>query len=280
MQFLFFQASEAYSLGRANISNMSDQARMELLVADIQNISALKNNHGDFLDIKEWHGVDLDSSGSVQRIDLQEMDGIIGPGGSIDLQWIPLQTKCFQIVALQLAGSLDSYVLPRSLEDFVVLYNALAGEIEWKGFPTNLQNLNIAGNHFAGSVSFEDVPRGLTVLNVSSNRFVGRLDWKALPRSLQHLSVAVNAFQGTITFEELPESLAYFDASQAQFSGHLDLTRLPKALTDLHLYDNAFMQPELRIDFEEHPYLSVLVDKPKFEKILNKSGNDVWDFVN
>ena len=53
MQFLFFKATEVSPLGRANLSNMSDQTRMELLVANIQNIDALKDKDGDFLEIKE-----------------------------------------------------------------------------------------------------------------------------------------------------------------------------------------------------------------------------------
>ena len=104
-------AADVEGIGRFAKDLMDEQAMMELLVASIQDTHHLQDKDGEFLDICEWDGVKIDSDGSVIEVDFDVLRGsimmggdieelfFVGPGGSIDLRWLPWKVRELGIYA-------------------------------------------------------------------------------------------------------------------------------------------------------------------------------------
>ena len=259
------------SIGRCNIDDLSQQTRMELLVANIHNLSEIQNADGDFLDISQWQGVELDSSGNVieigfeaeQDYDLFESadetdaaDCVIGPGGTPDLQWIPPEATRVRFQSLRLTGSIETAALHRNLIDLNLSFNSLTGTIAW-----------------------ESLPRAMESLDLRYNDLEGQLQTGNLPQSMRYLSISSNRFSGSLDLCSLPELIIVFEASRTNFSGRIDLSKLPSTMDRLSLNQNRFAQPTLTVGKISIERTRISLDKGKFGDIVDVEGKDVSDII-
>ena len=258
---------------------VSEQTRMELLVADMHLKENLKDAQGEFLDLYEWEGLVFSASGNVQKIHFAPMDSFANPEGSVDFRWLPTETVSLTLIMITLSGSLEAVELPRTLEMFTVSYNMLVGTVDWKGLPPSLLLFDIERNRFEGSLWLRDVPSAIEKLAVSGNNFSGTLDWGDCPRTLTKLYVGNNNFYGPLNIHALPDGMESFDASWSKFSGSLDLSKLPKALVMLDLAECLFSQNTLAIDIDGHENVSICVDMGKFANIVDLHGRDIRDRI-
>ena len=247
------------------VDGMSDQTMLELLVGNITNISSLQDAHGAFLDILEWPGVTLASEGVVD-IDFQpQLDELyfdtnddaiefrIGPGGRIDLQWIPPSTTAFYVTSLAITGIVDTAVLPLNLEIF-----------------------DIGDNHFTGEFAIHTLPRKLRRIYIYTNDLEGSLDIPALPRWTQSFRAGHNKFCGEIDLRGLPDSLIHLDISDAQLSGAIDLEKLPSGLVEINLKNNQISQQTLLVERE---ISRLCIDREKFDEVIDRNGKDLMQTV-
>ena len=260
------------SIGRCNINDLSQQTRMELLVANIHNLSKIHNADGDFLDISQWQGVELDNNGNVIEIGFESEqdydlfdsaeetdttdDCVIGPGGTPDLQWIPPEATHVRFQSLRLTGSIEAAALHRNLIDLNLSFNSLTGTIAW-----------------------ESLPRAMESLDLRYNDLEGQLQTGKLPQSMRYLSISSNRFSGSLDLRLLPEHIIVFEASRTNFSGRIDLSKLPSTMDRLSLNQNRFAQPTLTVGKISIERTRISLDKDKFGDIVDPEGKDVSDII-
>ena len=252
------------SLGRVNPSMLTDQQRMELLVADIKNIRALQDAEGAFLPIHNWPGVHFEPH--LEEIDFGENKYfnnllntprfIVGPEGSIDLHYIPSQVEYFTISGLHLDGTVDKSALPESLV-----------------------HIELTGNNFRGPFALENLPKSMRQVYANKNFLDGSLNLPGLPDTMRELVIADNNFSGSIDLTALPEGMEAIDLANLKLSGNIDLQRLPAQLVLLKLDRNSFQQPTLVFDPAKHPDLQIFLDKESFGAIVDPDGSDTTNSV-
>ena len=256
--------SDLESLGRVNPSMLTDQQRMELLVSDIKDIGALQDAEGEFLPIHDWHGVHFEPH--IDEIDFGENTTpfgfivgdryVIGPEGSIDLQWMPSAVEYFIITGLRLDGTVDT-----------------------SAFPESLVQIELTGNNFRGPFAIESLPRNMHSVYASENLLDGSLNLPGLPDTMVEFVVADNNFSGSIDLSSLPEGMLTIDLANLKLTGSIDLQRLPAQLNLLKLDGNGFQQSTLVFDPAKHPDLQCFLDKESFGAIVGSDGSDTTNSV-
>ena len=266
--FLFADIPEA---GRFNMDCMSQQMIMEALCADVDNLQAFQDANGEFIPIESWEGLKFDSDGNVSKINFDSKFGCnlflnegeepvdenppIGPGGSMDLQWIPHSVISFSISDVEISGSVDTSILPRGLEEFDISFNSFRGEFSMAGLPGGLRILNVQGNELSGSLIIADIPR-----------------------RVYHFNISDNAFSGEINFGDLPPNLSVFYARKNKLYGTISLQRLPESIQGFAISGNDFAQDVLVVRAKDMwKYGRFRLDTHKFGKIIDEAGTDVTD---
>ena len=263
--------AEIPGAGRFSVGSVSQQTALEILCANMKDAKQLKDAEGDFRDIELWKGLRFDAKGNVSEIDFEhnfdfdffassdeEADAYtegtsLGPGGSMDLQWIPESVTAFCIAYLEISGSVDTAKLPRKLEEFDISCNVFTGEFRMDGLPETMKGLNVKRNALSGQLILADLPRGIQMVYVSNN-----------------------AFTGCVKMEDLPPRIEIFDAEQNQLCGEISLEKLPNLLSTLDLTHNNFKQDVLVAPSAEMlKYRRLFIDKEQFGKIVDRHGNDV-----
>ena len=196
------------NFGRIEHTMMNDQALLELLVAHCTGTAKFKDSSGNYLDIAEWHGVRINSKKDVDRIcwSLIEVP-FFGPGGSMDLGWMPATVITFVVKGNDLRGTIDTAALPRKLVSLNLSHNRFHGVFEVARLPADIKEVYILKNELSGPLNLAALPSGMGVLNVGENQFTGTLDLTSLPATMIALWLHDNYFEGTIDLAQLPERL-------------------------------------------------------------------------
>ena len=246
------------SCGRFDASSISEQTCMELLVGDIKYLSIVQSIPGSFLDIKYWRGVDITDdyvikiSFNQRDIFSSEDDFVVGPGGRIDLRWLPSKLTWLGLSDMRLEGTIETADLPRDLRYVDLSRNRFEGTFCIKGLPENIDHLFIDTNQLSGSLHLEHLPPKAVVLNAQRNRFEGTLDFGHLPECIETLNLSDNKFSGTIDLSNIPSSLDGFFFNRAQIS-----------------------QDTLVISVPTNGLARFFVDKGRFDRIVDTNGRDI-----
>ena len=273
MFFMSFLLVDPIAIGRADKHSMPHQTLMEMLVIDLQDKNCFRDKNGDFHDITLWKGVTLTQDGEVDSIDLHfyvhfscfddsdnednddedpDAVGVVRPGGSIDLQWIPSSVTDFRTSDLNLAGSIDTLTLPRELND-----------------------LNLENNCFSGTFNAAGLPQSVHMLNVSHNQFCGSLDLTSLPQKLRVFDVSHNDFSGSINLSSLPTKLNALLLQDNRLSGSIDLRFLPRKLLNCRLEQNKFEQEVVVFASDRSNVFTASLDNGKFQSFVDADGGKV-----
>ena len=249
--------------GRFNRDCMSQQMAMETLVADVQSLARIQDSQGVFLRVEHWAGLTFDSSGNITFIDFtnygfHDSDGEectedppIGPGGSMDLQWIPHTAVSFNVSEQNFIGLVETAKLSRGLQNFDISQNEFFGEFRMDGLPSGLVHLIIQYNRLSGSIVVADIPRGLRKFLAARNEFSGSINLEDLPPGLSMFSVNGNKLHGEISLRHIPEKLKHIDLKGNDFGQEVLVANV------------AASQAYMRIQMQ------------KFGKIVDDAGTDM-----
>ena len=252
------------SIGRVDISSLSEQALMELLVADIHHLDKVQNKDGEFLDITEWKGIEIVDD-AVTKIELRQTESFlasdeeftVGPEGSIELQWLPQGLDVLDIEEMALEGTIETSGLPRDLRYMDISGNSLSGTFCTKGLPENIEKVFIGKNNLHGSLHLESLPRKLIWFYAEKNEFSGELDFSSLPVPIETIYLKHNQFSGSIDLRNIPDVL-----------GLLELRRNQITQETLVVRDTSSVKKGI---------LRVFLDHDKFSEVVSMSGEDISD---
>ena len=222
--------------GRIDEGMLSDQMRMELLIANSlpESKKHFQDNSGDFIDVCSWKGITCDSDQNVTEV---KWEGRISK--FVAFRFIPPHVKTFSVQNISMTqskkirGMIRTATLPQSLITFNVSDNKLRGTVDLRSLPPNMENALFQMNELKGSV-----------------------DLSALPVSMQSLALQYNQFSGSVVLDALPTTLVFLGLSRNKFSGEIDLSSLPESLSTLFLEKNSFegqftfLNREGRIDID------------------------------
>ena len=266
----FLHSADA-ECGKVDYDALSEQTLLELLIQDVKNISALQDSDGGFLDISEWPGLSFDVDGKVGHIDYyhylgeslfgdpsdddsddENDDCPIGPGGSIDLRWVPMHVTEFSMQGLKLSGTIETASLPRKLIDFDITGNEFSGPFETTDLPSTSEDIRIRENQLSGTLDMTALPPKLQIFDAGNNRFTGSVDFGSLPEGVTLVDVGGNKFTGSVDLSKIPADLASLCISPCGFARAKLVIRVPKAGLD-----------DFRID--------------RFREVVDIDGNDLRD---
>ena len=218
MLFSLFVAIDP-SLGRLDYESLTDQARMEILVANLpaNRLSQFQDAHGNFKDLFHW-GVCIGSDpyGNVYHILFAGL-----PENALNLRYIPPHVKSF---ALQKSGECD--LKPSDL-------------------PQGITNLCMTGTPVRGDFAFSALPKHMIKVFLNACELQGTADMQHLPQDLNVLRIDNNQLRGSLLLDKLPKNLAELWAHENCFSGALILDDLPASMSIVSVHSNEFR--ELRI---------------------------------
>ena len=235
-------------LSRVDVSLMSDQVLLELLIAKFDNAENIKDEEGSFTDIKEWYGVGLSDDNRVLCIDwgfdedlYQEGECDIYPGGYIDLKYLPPILEDFSISCLDLKGTVDTHALPRSLRIFDIEVNSFMGTFDMPGIPPAMERIHLTENEFEGSLDLSNMPRELSSLYANANNFSGSVDLSKIHEPLKILWLQQNEFSGEIDLRKIPSTLEQLLLQNTNISQEvLVIDRFPPRFVNFQFNTDAF----------------------------------------
>ena len=261
--------------GRVDYDSLTEQSLMEILFGDVLNISAWQDDEGAFLDIELWpliqmHGdvvrkINIDNSAEGSRAffgdwsdeDDDDTDDVnIGPGGTIDLRWIPRWVVVFEICCIEVSGTVETAMLPPKLIIF-----------------------DISGNKFAGTFSIGHLPRELKIVYIYENQLEGKLEMDRLPMTIGTFNANSNNFSGSVDLQHLPNRMKYLSLSCNQLSGSIELDKLPDTIALLQIYGNKFRQQLLTIRIPKAGVRSFRIGLDNFADVRDINGNDLKKFM-
>ena len=256
--FLFFIDS---SLGRCDLSTLSDQQRMELLFEGFESDhrTLFQDANGIYRDFTALNCFEMDVNGrligirwaymrfrgslaievlpdSVKHIDIYETK----LSGTVNIGSLPSAIEEFLLPLNGFSGGIALSGLPDSLTDIDLRMNSFIGEIDLEHLPLKLRRLDLSTNGFSGLISLTRLPESLRSLHLSGNRLTGSLNLGSLPDNLEKLALCANAFEGTVDLQKLPETLSDLRFNKNQLSGTVNLSCLPSALEYLRMDANRF----------------------------------------
>ena len=230
------------SLGRVDYDALSDQARMELLIAGMPESfkKRIQDSQGYFRDVCKWpkdRCVHIGCDGEhVTRI---KVNKVSFTDKQFPFDMIPPRTERFSIQRSGLRGTLDTSVLPQFLSFFSVHCNDLHGSINFIHFPRGIQTLEISHNNFSGSIALADLPDALNGFYASANNFSGELSLRDLPAAMQTFYVDDNKLNGELHIDRLPPRVETLVMDKNRFTGEFRLMDIPARLCVVDLASNA-----------------------------------------
>ena len=242
-----FLTADMSGLGRVNKQDFSQQALMELLVAEMP----MDHYWGAFGDIngyhavEHWSGLVFAPNKDVLHIEWRDFE----LEGTMRLEFLPFTVRCFEAPYNDIEGSLDTRSLPESLVELMLRSNRFSGTVDFAGFSAFMDIIILSANEFSGSVNLPGLPKQVTRLNIADNSFSGSLDLTALADGLRLLRCESNAF-----------------------SGQIDLPRVPKGVEGIILSGNAFTQDELHIG-KMGKRTKIDVSQNKIGAVFDAKGN-------
>ena len=101
-------SADTNGIGRFDISLLSQQARMELLVGEFARNTIFKDENGDFLDIADWPGLEVNAEGEVTEIAVSNEPGLVLRGCSLLVHLLPDTIYSIEFLNGSLKGSLTA----------------------------------------------------------------------------------------------------------------------------------------------------------------------------
>ena len=196
-----FTASEY--LGKVDVTSLSQQTMMELVMENCQQANLFQDKEGYFLDVEIWSGISHNDAFEITAI---RWTNIFKAPGHIHLEYLPPTVEDFYADFNDIAGSLDCSRLPSAIKLFSVPNNCLEGSIDLTALPEALNTLDLGDNLFTGSVDLTQLNASLVSLDLQLNKLEGTVDLSSLPGALEHLSLRGNQFSGSLDFSLLPAS--------------------------------------------------------------------------
>jgi hypothetical protein len=219
--------------------------------------------------MQNWEGITLNSSGCVQKIDLQgkslkgtlpnfnlpSLTSLFLYGGEITGALPPL-TACASLTQLvivqqKISGTIPNFTQPK-LAELSLEGNALTGTIP-NTFPTSLTTLFLSNNKLSGEIPNFDLPN-LIKFSAATNLLTGALPSFVSCKQLESISLSGNKIISLPNLLILSK-LGILDLSKNQLSGTIPTLNFPK-LTRLDLSKNKFIGSVP--SFEKNPALTFL----------------------
>ena len=246
---------DSEALGRLDYMSLSQQAMMELLVANVTN--GLKDKKGNYIDISEWPGVVCDEGECVVEINWSNEKALFSHrttkrcDGSLDMQWIPHTVRKLRLTALSIAN-FDTGHLPRDALEVKIgggYTGKVTGTIAAGKLPRGLQTFDMSRNKLTGTFDVAGLPASLRSMSIQSNGCEGTLDFTTLPSKMEEFFAQHNKFKGEINLTLLPECMKVINLSCNQLDGLIDVSKLPDGLGRIDLRDNLLSGPVPLIGF-------------------------------
>ena len=223
-------SADIHGIGRFDISLLSQQARMELIAQEFACNTIFKDENGDFLDIADWPGLEVNDDGEVTEIAISNEPGLVLRGSPFLVHLLPDTIDTIQIPDGMLKGSLDCTQLPVSATIIHLALNDFSGSVDLTQLPLNMHVFDISSNNFSGSVDITKLPSTVESFNLSFNKFSGTLDVGRLPAVLEMFEMFSNKFQGSLDVSTMPSTLVELTFDENSLTGSVDCTRLPLEL--------------------------------------------------
>ena len=233
------------SIGQVNISGLSDQIIMEVLIDGFDDSckQQFKHHDGTYKDVCKWRGIKCNGRRQVTAITWLEKDSEIVIDGAVPFTHLPANLKTFII---EMPGSanrdldfedIEASALPHSLEYFA-LENVGMGSFDLRRLPPNLKSLKAISSGVFGSCCLTALPKGLKELNLKHNDLTGSICLDRLPHLMWKVNLSFNALSGSINLKRLPSTLSSLWLDHNEFCGNIDANYLPQKLELLFLSDN------------------------------------------
>ena len=203
MIFSLFVAIDP-SLGRLDYESLTDQARMEILVANLpaERLKKFQDAHGNFKDVCDW-GADIscDQDGNVHHILFAGLHD-----NALNLRYIPPHVKSF---ALQKSGECDLKPsdLPQGITNLCMTGTPVRGDFAFSVLPKHMIKVFLNACKLQGTADMQHLPQDLNVLRIDNNKLRGSLLLDKLPKNLAELWAHINCFSGALILDDLPASM-------------------------------------------------------------------------
>ena len=236
-------------LGRFNPSMLTDQARMEMLVASRKETTANQDyflkfttDDGDYLDACDWPCVACDDAQNVTSINWKLQKWVDGP---VTLDYLPENLEYMDIICrlfetAKASGTITTSLLPRVLQYLAVSGQNFFGTLDLSALPPAMTHFYGIYNKFAGTIDLEHLPPKMEIIDLSGNKLSGTLSLTKIQASMRRLILDSNEFSGTIELESLPAGMEVLDLHANELSGRPSMENIPKSLTAIVLHDNNF----------------------------------------
>ena len=237
------------SLGRFDPSVLTDQARMEMLVASRKETSANQDyflkfttDEGDYLDACDWPGVTCDDAQNVTSINWKLQKWV---DGSVTLDYLPENLAYMNILSrlfetAKASGTITTSLLPRVLQFLALSGQNFFGTLDLSALPPAMTVFHGMYSKFEGTIDLEYLPPKMEIIDLSGNKLSGTLSLTKLPASMRRLILDSNEFTGTIVLDSLPAGMQVLDLHANELSGRPSTENIPKSLTAIVLHDNNF----------------------------------------
>ena len=212
-------ASDAHHIGRFDPSLLTQQARMELLVQNSRDKSAVCTDDGSFKDIADWPGITLNGNGDViviarpSRVDLY--------AGEVDFQWLPETVGAISLYDSGIEGLFRAAAFPPSMTEMTIVGNHLTGSISTAELPWKLQDLNLSENDIGGTIDLCTLPDSLYTLVLNKNVITGTINLQNMPQRMRKLEISDNMLRGDLIVRNIPPTLMRVNLSKNRFWGNL-----------------------------------------------------------
>ena len=258
------------SLGRIELSLLSDQTLMELLFDGMKDDfkELIQDEHGNFKDISEWDYFIKFNDESVSEILITHK---LYTDKQFPFECIPPRVIEFNAVHSNLHGTVDPSVLPLRLLCFQVPENKLHGSINLGEFPETLERLEIWKNAFCGNLDLSVLPAPIITFKASHNSFSGDVNLNNLPSAIQELNLNRNVLSGSVSIKNLPETITNLQMEGNMFEGDFELLEIPSSLEFLNIWCNQWDRKgkivfprqvrERKIHFELWSHCTAVVDE-------------------
>ena len=187
------------SIGRFDITLLSDQQRMEMFFTPDCRADAQTAFVGDESDACTWIGVQCDENRNVFEIDWQA--GVISLFGSIDLPMLPTRLRVLRLFDQNIRGKLTLTELPETLEFISVERTLLHGTLDFGYLPPKMVEVYFAFNLITVIQNMCNFPATLQWINIEEHQIKTKeVHIGVLPPDFTVISVDAGCLK-RITFE-------------------------------------------------------------------------------
>ena len=223
-----FQTADIPGISRADITMLSVQERLEILVSDILRSKdtdcdtkarpTFYDDNCNFIDHCFWDGVSCKKTeAGIEFVD--------------DITWESEEW-------MQEAEVFDFALLPRTLRFLDVSNNAISCTIALKMLPLPIEWVFLHDNLFFGTTNLADIPPGVQEITLSGNVFSGSLILQDLPPRMHTFDAHNNNYTGEIRLDRLPEALRYINLARNSLSGKISRESCANHLNLIDLREN------------------------------------------